>query len=102
MLQSNIAIVLRDLGKLNEAIAPLRAATETMRLQAAQLDYSPEAYLPVALNHYELLLHSSNLKVGRRLRRHSMTAMRSLVKYWPKTPISHLRGGICWTHCMDD
>ncbi len=54
MLQSNIAIVLRDMGKLAEAIAPLQAATETLRLQAEQLDYSPEAYLPVALNHYEL------------------------------------------------
>ena len=54
MLQSNIAIILRDMGKLTEAIAPLQAATETLRLQAAQLDFSPEAYLPVALNHYEL------------------------------------------------
>ncbi len=54
MLQSNIAIILRDLGKLEEAIVPLQAATETLRLQALQLDNSPEAYLPVALNHYEL------------------------------------------------
>jgi serine/threonine protein kinase len=54
MLQSNIAIILRDLGKLEEAIEPLQSATETLRQQALQLDNSPEAYLPVALNHYEL------------------------------------------------
>ncbi len=54
MLQSNIAIVLRDMGNLEEAISPLQAATETLQQQAKQLDYSPESYLPVALNHYEL------------------------------------------------
>ena len=54
MLQSNIAIILRDMGKLEEAIAPLQTATEILRQQAKQLDDSPEAYLPVALNHYEL------------------------------------------------
>lgn len=54
MLQSNIAIILRDMGKLEEAIAPLQTATEILRQQAKQLDNSPEAYLPVALNHYEL------------------------------------------------
>jgi serine/threonine protein kinase len=54
MLQSNIAIILRDLGKLEEAIEPLKAATETLLEQAAQLDFASESYLPVALNHYEL------------------------------------------------
>ncbi len=54
MLQSNIAIVLRDMGKLEEAIVPLQAATESLRQHAQQLDFSSEAYLPVALNHYEL------------------------------------------------
>ncbi len=37
MLQSNLAIVLRDLGKLDEAIAPLQAATETLLKQARSL-----------------------------------------------------------------
>ena len=54
MLQSNIAIILRDMGKLDEAIAPLKAATETLQSQAEKLDYASESYLPVALNHYEL------------------------------------------------
>ncbi len=34
---------------MTEAIEPLQAATETLRKQAEQLDYSSEAYLPVAL-----------------------------------------------------
>lgn len=54
MLQSNIAIVLRDMGKLEEAIEPLQEATKTLRQQSAKVGDSPEAYLPVALNHYEL------------------------------------------------
>jgi tetratricopeptide (TPR) repeat protein len=54
MLQSNIAIILRDMGRLDEAISPLKAATETLQTQAEQLDYASESYLPVALNHYEL------------------------------------------------
>lgn len=54
MLQSNIAIVLRDLGQLEAAIEPLKAATETLRHQAEQLNYAAESFLPVALNHYEL------------------------------------------------
>ncbi|XZE22167.1 protein kinase domain-containing protein [Pirellulaceae bacterium SH449] len=54
MLQSNIAIILRDLGQLEAAIAPLRAATSILRFQSEALDFSPESYLPVALNHFEL------------------------------------------------
>ena len=63
MLQSNIAIILRDMGKLEEAIAPLQMATEILRQQAKQLDDSPEAYLPVALNHYELAATFIQLKL---------------------------------------
>lgn len=62
MLQSNIAIILRDMGKLDEAIAPLKAATETLRQQAEKLDYAAESYLPVALNHYELAATFIQLK----------------------------------------
>lgn len=54
MLQSNIAIILRDMGKLEEAIAPLQTATAILLEQAKRVEYSPSAYLPVALNHYEL------------------------------------------------
>lgn len=54
MLQSNIAIILRDLGKHLEAIEPLIRATEILLEQSERLDHAPEAYLPVALNHYEL------------------------------------------------
>ncbi|MFN3188954.1 MAG: protein kinase domain-containing protein [Aureliella sp.] len=54
MLQSNIAIVLRDIGKLEEAIEPLQAATLILAEQSERVGNSPEAYLPVALNHYEL------------------------------------------------
>lgn len=54
MLQSNIAIVLRDIGKLEEAIEPLEAATVILAEQSERVGNSPEAYLPVALNHYEL------------------------------------------------
>ena len=54
MLQSNIAIILRDMGRLEEAISPLKAATDTLQTQAEQLEYASESYLPVALNHYEL------------------------------------------------
>jgi tetratricopeptide (TPR) repeat protein len=54
MLQSNIAIVLRDMGKLEEAIAPLNEATAILLEQAKRVEYSPSAYLPVALNHYEI------------------------------------------------
>ena len=62
MLQSNIAIVLRDIGKLEEAIAPLEAATVTLREQAEKLDYAPESYLPVAVNEYELATTFIELK----------------------------------------
>lgn len=54
MLHSNIAIILRDLGKLEEAIEPLKQATVILAAQSARLNNAPEAYLPVALNHFEL------------------------------------------------
>lgn len=54
MLQSNIAIVLRDMGQAERAIAPLQSATEVLKLQAERNGNAPEALLPVALNHYEL------------------------------------------------
>lgn len=54
MLNSNIAIILRDLGKYEEAIEPLQQATQELLEEAIRLDKAPEAYLPVALNHYEL------------------------------------------------
>lgn len=54
MLQSNIAILLRDLGRWEAAIAPLQSATAILRHQASLLDFASEAYLPVALNHFEL------------------------------------------------
>ena len=54
MLQSNIAIVLRDMGQPERAIEPLRSATEVLKLQAERNGNAPEALLPVALNHYEL------------------------------------------------
>lgn len=54
MLNSNIAIVLRDLGKYEEAIAPLKQATDELYDEAIRLEKAPEAYLPVAVNHYEL------------------------------------------------
>jgi serine/threonine protein kinase len=63
MLQSNIAIILRDMGKLEEAIEPLQAATVILLEQAKRVEYSPSAYLPVALNHYELA--STWIQLGR-------------------------------------
>lgn len=54
MLQSNIAIILRDLGKWEEAIEPLESATEILVAQAQALDFASTAYLPVSLNYYEL------------------------------------------------
>jgi hypothetical protein len=54
MLQSNIAMVLRDSGKLEEAVEPLMSATAILQQQALQLDKAAESYLPVALNHFEL------------------------------------------------
>ncbi|MFK7737007.1 MAG: protein kinase [Pirellulaceae bacterium] len=54
MLQSNIAIVLRDIGQLEEALEPLKAATAILLEQSQRVGNSPEAYLPVALNHFEL------------------------------------------------
>jgi tetratricopeptide (TPR) repeat protein len=54
MLQSNIAIILRDLGQFEAAIDPLKAATKILLAQATSLDFAPESYLPVALNHFEL------------------------------------------------
>lgn len=62
MMQSNIAIVLRDLGKLEEALEPLQQATLILEQQAKQLDYAAESYLPVALNHYELATTLIELK----------------------------------------
>ena len=54
MLQSNIAIVLRDRGQAEEAIEPLTNATRILREQSRRVDDAPEAYLPVALNYSEL------------------------------------------------
>ncbi|GIW98487.1 MAG: hypothetical protein KatS3mg111_1820 [Pirellulaceae bacterium] len=54
MLQSNIAIVLRDLGRAEQAIDPLVSATKILEEQSKRVDNAPEAYLPVALNYYEL------------------------------------------------
>lgn len=54
MLNSNIAIVLRDLGEFEQAIEPLEIATEELLREAIRLEKAPEAYLPVAVNYVEL------------------------------------------------
>ncbi|MEM7474006.1 MAG: serine/threonine-protein kinase [Planctomycetota bacterium] len=54
MLKSNIAIVLRDMGKLDEAIEPLLGATAILLEHAERQNLAPEPYLAVALNHFEI------------------------------------------------
>ncbi len=63
MLQSNIAIVLRDMGQLEEALRPLRDATAVLREYSTRMDDAPEAYYPVAVNHFELA--STFIELGR-------------------------------------
>lgn len=54
MVLSNLAIVNKELGKLDEALASLQSATESFRNQAELLDKSPDSLYPIALNLYEM------------------------------------------------